>query len=260
MTSPDFSNDVAVVTGAPGGIGRGITKSLLEAGAHVIATGPTQNEIDRLRSEHPTHEKRLTGLVSDLSDARGWRELTSSIRALNTPVSIVVHSASPPRLEAQNVMDVSEDEWDAMMNTNLRSGFFLARELASDMIDNGIAGRMLFLTSLHKHSPRNLPHYSASKAGQYMIVRELARALGPKGIRINGIAPGAIPGGGFTMDEDSKAAFSQRIPLGRPGTPDDIAAMALALLSDQFSRYVTGEVIAVDGGLDLYNWIDRPEI
>lgn len=260
MISLDFSNDVAVVTGAPGGIGRGITKSLLDAGARVIATGPTSEEVDRLCAEHPDSKDRLHGIVSDLSDTAGWRELTAAIRSLNERVSVVVHSASPPRLEAQTVMEVSEDEWDAMMNTNLRSGFFLARELARDMIDNGISGRMLFLTSLHKHSPRNLPHYSASKAGQFMVVRELARALGPNGIRVNGIAPGAIPGGGFTMDEDSKAAFAQRIPLGRPGTPDDIASMALTLLSDQFSRYVTGEVIAVDGGLDLYNWIDRPQI
>ena len=81
-----------------------------------------------------------------------------------------------------------------MVNTNLRSGFFLAREMAADMIGAGLRGRILFMASLHEHTPRNLPHYAASKAGQVMVVKELARALGPAGIRVNAIAPGAIPG------------------------------------------------------------------
>jgi 3-oxoacyl-[acyl-carrier protein] reductase len=111
---------------------------------------------------------------------------------------------------------------------------------------------MLFVTSLHAASPRNLPHYSATKAGQTMLVKELARGLGADGIRVNAIAPGAIPGGGFEAD---KAALEAMIPLGRTGTPEDIADMAVALLCDRFSRYVTGTTVVVDGGLALYNWI-----
>ena len=85
-----------------------------------------------------------------------------------------------------------------------------------------------------------------------MLVKELARALGRNGIRVNAIAPGAVPGGGFEADVASLEAM---IPLGRTGTPEDIAGMALALLCDRFSRYVTGTTVAVDGGLALYNWI-----
>ena len=85
-----------------------------------------------------------------------------------------------------------------------------------------------------------------------MIVKELARALGADGIRVNAIAPGAIPGGGFDADT---IALQRMIPLDRTGTPDDIADMAVALLCDRFSRYVTGTTVAVDGGLSLYNWI-----
>ena len=112
---------------------------------------------------------------------------------------------------------------------------------------------MLYLTSLHAGTPRNLPHYSAAKAGQTMVVQELARALGPHGIRVNAIAPGAIPGGGFAADVP---ALERKIALGRTGTPDDIAGMALALLADRFSAYVTGTTVVVDGGLALHNWID----
>jgi len=115
-----------------------------------------------------------------------------------------------------------------------------------------VKGRMLFITSLHADTPRNLPHYSATKAGQTMIVKELARALGADGIRVNAIAPGAIPGGGF---DANIAAFAKMIPLGRTGTPEDIAAMAVALLCDRFSGYVTGTTVVVDGGLALHNWI-----
>jgi NAD(P)-dependent dehydrogenase (short-subunit alcohol dehydrogenase family) len=115
-----------------------------------------------------------------------------------------------------------------------------------------IKGRMLFITSLHAYAPRNLPHYSATKAGQTMVVKELARALGPYGIRVNALAPGAIPGGGFDADT---TALEKMIPMGRTGTPEDVAGMAIALLCDRFSGYVTGTTVAVDGGIALYNWI-----
>lgn len=119
------------------------------------------------------------------------------------------------------------------------------------MRDQAIRGRMLFITSLHACAPRNLAHCSAAKAGLTMVMKELARALGPHGIRVNAIAPGAIPGGGSVADV---AALQRAIALGRVGTPEDIAGMAVALLSDPFSAYVTGTTVAVDGGPPLYNW------
>jgi 3-oxoacyl-[acyl-carrier protein] reductase len=167
-----------------------------------------------------------------------------------------VHSASPPRKEADGVLSVTEATWDAMQNTNLRSGFFLARELGRRMREAGVKGRMLFITSLHAETPRNIPHYAAAKAGQTMVVKELARAFGPAGIRVNALAPGAVPGGGFNA---AAFDFSGKIPLGRLGKPEDMANMALALLSDRFSAYVTGTTVAVDGGIALYNWIPLPE-
>jgi 3-oxoacyl-[acyl-carrier protein] reductase len=165
---------------------------------------------------------------------------------------MLVHSACPPRREADHAMAVTEATFDAMLNTNVRSGFFLARNVAERMIAAKIKGRMAFITSLHADTPRNLPHYSAAKAGQTMIVKELARALGPHGIRVNAIAPGAIPGGGFNA---AAYNFDGKIPLGRLGTADDIARMTMAILSDRFSGYVTGTTIEVDGGIGLFNWI-----
>src|SRR5262249_5077616 len=113
-------------------------------------------------------------------------------------------------------------------------------------------GGRLCIPGLHALGPRNLPQYSAPRAGQTMVVKELARALGPAGIRVNAVAPGAIPGGGFDADV---SALEKMIPLGRTGTPEDVAGMTVALLCDRFSRYVTGTTVAVDGGIALFNWI-----
>jgi NAD(P)-dependent dehydrogenase (short-subunit alcohol dehydrogenase family) len=111
---------------------------------------------------------------------------------------------------------------------------------------------MLFVTSLHADSPRNLPHYSASKAGQTMVMKELARALGPHGIRVNAIAPGAVPGKGFK----GLPGMTDMIPLGRLGKPEDIAPMAVAILSEKYGSYMTGTTVIIDGGIALHNWIN----
>jgi NAD(P)-dependent dehydrogenase (short-subunit alcohol dehydrogenase family) len=166
-------------------------------------------------------------------------------------VSVFVHAASPRRQEAQKALQVSEGEWREMLEVNLNAGFIIAQALGNHMVESGVKGRMLVITSLHAWSPRNLPHYSAAKAGQTMLVKELARALGPHGIRVNAIVPGAIPGEGFK----GLPGMEKTIPLGRFGRPADVAAMAVAVLSERFGGYVTGASILVDGGIALHNWI-----
>ena len=149
------------------------------------------------------------------------------------------------------MMNVSFEQWREMLSVNLDAAFLLGQKLGLHMKERKIRGRMLITTSLHAESPRNLPHYSAAKAGQTMLVKELARALGPHGIRVNAIVSGAIPGEGFK----GLPGMEKTIPLGRFGTPADVAAMALAVLSERFGAYVTGASILVDGGIALHNWI-----
>jgi NAD(P)-dependent dehydrogenase (short-subunit alcohol dehydrogenase family) len=112
------------------------------------------------------------------------------------------------------------------------------------------------LTSLHAGTPRNLPHYSTSKAALAMLVKELAKTLGCYNIRVNALVPGAIAAGGFVADP----ALTKHIPLGRLGRADDLAPLALAVLSNKISGYVTGTAITIDGGLALTNWFDPPEL
>ena len=191
-------------------------------------------------------------LQCDLSTIEGARRAAEeAIRRLGR-VSIFVHSASPRRQEAQTALAVTEAQWREMLAVNLDAAFALSQAIGRHMIDKKTQGRMLVVSSLHAETPRNLPHYSAAKAGQTMLVKELARALGPHGIRVNAIAPGAIPGGGF----NAPPGMVEKIALRRFGTPADVAAMAVAVLSERFGAYVTGASIVVDGGIALHNWIE----
>jgi 3-oxoacyl-[acyl-carrier protein] reductase len=244
-----LDGDIALVTGAASGIGRGIARALAQEGARLVLSDVAVEPGQAL-----ARELNATFIPADLSEPSAARQLFDAALAALGQISVFVHSASPRRSEDQTMMAVTDAEWDAMLTVGLRSGFVLGQSVGAHMKARGIKGRMLYITSLHAYSPRNLPHYSATKAGQTMLVKELARALGGDGIRVNAIAPGAIPGGGFRADVKSLEAM---IPLGRTGTPEDIAGMAVALLSDRFSRYVTGTTVAVDGGLALYNWIPR---
>ena len=247
-----FRSEHALVTGSASNIGRAIALALAREGAAVRCV-----DMDAARNNATVAEITKAGgtaemVTADLGTSDGWR---AALPTESRHISIFVHSASPPRREVDTALAVTEATWDGMLNTNVRSGFFLAQELRrmqSSAQSGGIKGRMLFITSLHAETPRNLPHYSASKAAQTMVIKELARALGPAGIRVNGLAPGAVPGGGFNA---AAFDFSGKIPLGRLGTAEDMANMAVALLSDRFAGYVSGTTIAVDGGLALHNWI-----
>jgi len=228
-----LEGDSALVTGAGNGIGRGIADALEKEGAKVF---------------------RADVAEADLSRPEGATQLAAqAIRRLGK-VSIYVHCASPRRQESQTVKEVKFEEWREMLAVNLDAAFVLSQAISKHMIAQKVKGRILLITSLHAESPRNLPHYSAAKAGQTMLVKELARALGPHGIRVNAIAPGAIPGGGF----NAPPGMVEKIPLRRFGTPADVAGMALAVLSERFGAYVTGSTVVVDGGMALHNWIDPP--
>jgi NAD(P)-dependent dehydrogenase (short-subunit alcohol dehydrogenase family) len=242
-----LEGDTALVTGAASGIGRGVAKALAGEGVRLVLS-----DIAEQAGAALSRELNATFIAADLADPTASRRLfEAAVKTLGS-ISILVHSASPRRYESDAALAVTEDQWDSMITVGLRAGFVLGQAVGAHMKARRIKGRMLFITSLHAYTPRNLPHYSATKAGQTMLVKELARALGADGIRVNAIAPGAIPGGGFDADVSSLAKM---IPLGRTGTPEDIADMAVALLCDRFSRYVTGTTVAVDGGLALYNWI-----
>jgi NAD(P)-dependent dehydrogenase (short-subunit alcohol dehydrogenase family) len=151
---------------------------------------------------------------------------------------------------------VTTETWERMHAVNVDAGFHLARELARQLIAADQPGSFLMLTSLHAGTPRNLPHYSTAKAALAMLVKELAKTFGRFGIRVNALVPGAIAAGGFV----AAPSLARHIPLGRLGRSEDLAPMALAVLPNRVSAYITGAAIVVDGGLSLTNWFDPPTL
>ncbi|MEZ5844891.1 MAG: SDR family oxidoreductase [Hyphomicrobiaceae bacterium] len=251
-----FRGERALVTGSASNIGRAIALALAGEGAELVLTDIDEQRNAAVASEAARKGPAPRTITADLSSRDGWRDV---IRAVDGGVPhIFVHSACPRRHERDTALAVDEDTFDAMLTTNVRSGFLLGREIGRRMQAEGVRGRLLYITSLHAESPRNLPHYSAAKAGSTMVMKELARALGPAGIRVNAIAPGAIPGGGAVNMDDGFGPRA-KIPLQRFGTGEDIAHAALALLSDRFMGYVTGVTLPVDGGLQGFNWIPMPD-
>jgi len=256
FTSPfDPAREAALVTGAGNGIGRAIAQALVGEGVRTVFADLHADKVSAAIKAAPRPDLAVPW-VGDLAQRAACDALLAHAQAAVGQVTHFVHSASPPRREADHVMAVDEETWRQMHAVNLDAGFHLSRELARKLIAAKRPGALLLLTSLHAGTPRNLPHYSTAKAGMAMLVKELAKNWGRYGIRVNALVPGAIAAGGFVADP----ALAKHIPLGRLGQADDLAPMALAVLSHKLSGYVTGASIVVDGGLSLTNWFAPPDL
>ena len=162
-----LEGDTALITGAASGVGRGIAKALVAEGVR-----PVLSDVAVEAGRALAREINATFIPADLADPTAPRKLFDAAEKSLGFVSILVHSASPRRRENETALAVTESEWDSMVTVGLRAGFVLGQAAGAQMQARKIKGRMLFITSLHAHTPRNLPHYSATKAGQTMIVKE----------------------------------------------------------------------------------------
>lgn len=251
----DPEREAALVTGAGNGIGRAIAQALVGEGLRTVFADVREDRIAAAIAAAPRPDLAVPW-VGDLAKAEARDALLDDARSKIGRVTHFVHSAAPARHEADHALAVSQATWDEMRAVNVDAGFHLARELARGLIADREPGSFLMVTSLHAGTPRNLPHYSTAKAALAMLVRELAKTFGRFAIRINALVPGAIAAGGFVAD----ASLARHIPLGRLGRSEDLAPIALAVLSNRLSAYVTGAAIVVDGGLSLTNWFDPPAL
>jgi 3-oxoacyl-[acyl-carrier protein] reductase len=255
LDKPFAETDRALVTGAGNGIGRAIAQGLTGEGVRTVFADVDPARVEAAIKVAPRPELAVPW-VGDLAEPKAWDELLAFARGKLGRVTHFVHSAAPPRREADHTFGVSDETWTRMRAVNVDAGFHLAREISRDLIAAKAPGSFLMLTSLHAGTPRNLPHYSTAKAALAMLVKELAKTLGRYNIRVNALVPGAIAAGGFVADP----ALAKHIPLGRLGKSDDLAPLALAVLSNKISGYVTGAAITIDGGLALTNWFDPPDL
>ncbi len=249
----DSRHEAALVTGAGNGIGLAIARALVGEGVRTVFADVDADRVARAVAGCDRPELAIPW-VGDLADSAARQSLLADASATLGLVTHFVHAASPPRSESDHAMAVTDETWERMRAVNVDAGFDLSRGLARRLMAAGRPGAFLILTSLHAQTPRNLPHYSTAKAALAMLVKELAKGLGRHGIRVNALVPGAILAGGFKADP----ALARHVPLGRLGRGEDLAPMALALLSNRISGYVTGAAVVVDGGLALTNWFEAP--
>jgi len=251
----DPTREAALVTGAGNGIGRAIAQALVDEGVRTVFADVRQDTVSAAVAASPRPELAVPW-VGDLARRDACDALLRDAQSAVGRVTHFVHSAAPARREADHALAVTDATWKQMHAVNIDAGFHLARELARPLIAAREPGSFLMVTSLHAGTPRNLPHYSTAKAALAMLVKELAKTLGRFGIRVNALVPGAIAAGGFAADP----SLARHIPLGRLGRSEDLAPMALAVLSNRVSAYVTGAAIVVDGGISLTNWFDPPAL
>lgn len=240
----DIEGRLALVTGAARGIGHGIALQLMQAGARVVAT---DRDFDAL--EHAYRGTSASLLELDVAGNAG--DLAPAVLGRFGTPELIVNNAGT--VTPDRYLEIDEPTFDQVLATNLRGPWFLTRGLLDALLRSRRRGNVLFVSSLHDHRIRTFPHYSASKAAIAMLVRELAHELGPRGIRVNALSPGWV----VRDDEKPAKKSAQKIPLGRAGRPADVATMAMVLLSDELSGYVTGANVPVDGGLDLYSWLSE---
>ena len=243
-----LAGKTAVVTGATRGIGRAIALTLAAEGADVLVHG---RDADAGRGVVAAIEglgRRAAWHASDLGDAGAGAGVTAAALAAFGRLDILVNNAG--LFQRKPALELDEAEWDRLLDVNLRGAFFCAQAAARAMRDRGAGGIIVNVASDAAWSGGINPcaHYAASKAGMVSFTRSLARELAPFGIRVNAIAPGLI-----TTDMGGTAGSTLpdlRIPLGREGTPEEVAAVVAFLASDEAS-YVTGANLNLSGGLFL---------
>jgi glucose 1-dehydrogenase len=253
-----LKNKVALVTGAAQGIGLGIALRLAQEGADVALNVRKDDERAReAQARIAAAGVRCEVLAADVASVSSVRKLVDDAFDRFGQVDILVNNAGIERHAA--FLEVSEDDYDNVLDINLKGPFFLTQAFAARLRSAGRPGRVVNNSSVHEELPfPNFTPYCASKGGLKMFMRNAAIELAPLGITVNNVAPGAIrtPINDALLNDGKKlTALTQQIPQGRLGQPEDVAGVVAFLASDD-AAYITGSTIVVDGGL-LWNYQEQ---
>ena len=249
-----LKNKVAPVTGSSKGIGRAIAERFAREGADVVINynSDPRGAQDAVATAQMAGV-RAAAIQADLGTVAGVRSLVAQAIAPMGRLDILVNNAGVEKHAP--FWDVTESDYDKVMNVNLKGVFFTTQAMVEHLRRDGRGGRVVNISSVHEELPfPNFAAYCASKGGLKMLTRNLAVELGPLGITINSIAPGAIatPINTALLNNPVKLqSLVEQIPLGRLGKPEDVAGLAVFLASDE-AGYVTGSTYVVDGGLTWF--------
>ena len=243
--SETTSKGVALVTGASRGIGRAIALALAQDGWRVVGTATSESGAAGITEALGAHGGR--GIVLNVTDAAASQAAVDDIVAQDGGLHVLVNNAGITRDTLS--MRMKDEDWDAVLDTNLKAVFRLARAATKPMMKQR-SGRIINITSVVGASGNaGQANYAAAKAGVAGLTRSLARELGSRGITVNCVAPGFIATDMTeVLPEAQKAALLAQIPLGRLGAPEEIAA-AVVFLASPGGAYITGSELHVNGGM-----------
>ncbi len=243
----NLKNKVAVVTGASRGIGKGMAESFAKAGAHVVCVSRSEDALNSVADEINGNGGSASVYACDVSSLDAYQELIKDTVASHGSVDILVNNAGITRDTL--IMRMSEEDWQTVIDINLKGAFNGIKAVTRAMMKQR-AGRIINITSVVGLTGNpGQANYAASKAGLIGLSKATAKELASRGITVNCIAPGYIATDMTdAMTDQAKETLNSQIPLGRIGSPDDIAAAALFLASDE-AGYITGQTITVDGGM-----------
>jgi NAD(P)-dependent dehydrogenase (short-subunit alcohol dehydrogenase family) len=253
-----LGSKVALITGAAGGLGRSLVAACATEGSNLFLCDINKSRIEQLIAEFQGRDGKVCGLACDLSIADEARSMVDQALQVYGHIDVLVNNAGVA--STKTLWDLSESDWDAVLDVNVKGLFFVLQAAAKNMVSSK-TGSIINIASVAGRVGRpTLIHYAASKACVISITRSCALALAPYNVRVNAIAPGMIDTGMLEELRDTWARMSEAtglgkqrspvetIPLGRIAQPEEIAGTAIYLASDD-SQYVTGQTFNVCGGI-----------
>ena len=243
----DLTNKVAIITGASQGIGKGMAETFSKAGAHVACVSRNKDNLKSVADSLIKNGGEASFYTCDVSSLDAFQNTIKEIAENHGSVDILVNNAGI--CKDKLIMRMSEDDWNKVININLNGAFNGIKAVSQIMIKQR-AGRIINISSIvGLIGNPGQANYAASKAGLIGLSKSAAKELAPRGITVNAIAPGYIATDMTDQITDqAKESLITKIPLGRIGSPSDIAASALFLASDE-AGYITGQTLTVDGGM-----------
>jgi len=238
---------VALVTGASRGIGASIAVELAKNNMLVIGTATSDKGVGAIEENFKLNKQNGIGLVLDVNDNKSIESLISNVEENYGSISILVNNVGITKDTL--LMKMKDEDWDEVMNTNLKSVFKLSQSVIRKMMKNRY-GRIINISSVVGHSGNaGQTNYTASKAGMSGFTKSLAQEVGSRGITVNCVAPGFIDTEMTrSLPEEYKNQLLSKIPLGKLGSPNDIAN-AVAFLASENASYITGETLHINGGM-----------